>query len=481
MTEESTAREQAGRLSLETSDETIRRALDDADALAAGMEALEEGTDAGTERGVPGDDEYDALLRRDPEAEGGEGPLADVQVAVKDNVAVANLRMTCGSEAFEHVPPEDASVVARLRAGGAEIVGKTNMDAFAFGPSGEFSDFAQVANPIHPGRVPGGSSSGSGAAVAGGIVDVALGSDTGGSVRIPAACTGVVGAKPTHGIVPRDGFVAFAPSLDTIGPIASSVGLAATALDVMVGPSAADPSSRDRPPEPSFEEARERDEFAVGVPESFYAVTDDSVATAVRERLEQVPDVVPETVELPLGAIEEAYLLLGATEFVWYLDQTGVVRGQGTDYSAGIRRALADVKAETLGEHMARRVLPAATLDAETDGESYRRARRTGMAFTGRVRDALAGVDVLVTPTIRTPPPAFGAISTTEEMMTLLGNTAPFNVSGNPAVTVPVGEVDGLPASAQVVAPRYGDFLALAVAERLTRNEGGGATPSFNR
>lgn len=403
----------------------------------------------------------------DPRQEAETGPLAGQTVAVKDNIAAATLPMTCGSEQVATTPESDAAVVERLLAAGGTLVGKTNMDAFALGPSGEFSDYGRVENPVAPDRVPGGTSSGSGVAVASGQVDAALGTDTGGSVRIPAACCEVVGVKPTHGYVPRHGFVSFGPSLDTIGPLARDVDTAARTLAVTGGGDPRDPTSAGAVPSNPAEPLDRDSEVTVGLPQSFFEASDAEVAEAVRSAVDAAGvDTTP--VSLPMGAVEAAYFLIGATEFIWYVDQGGTVRGQGPDYSAAVRAFVAASKETDLGDHITRRVLPSAYLDAETAGDAYWRARREAIAFRQRVDAALSAVDVLVLPTIRTLPPEYGQMNSIEGMLTLLGNTAPFNLSGHPATSVPVDRVDGLPVSAQVVGPRFEDFATLSVAARLT-------------
>jgi aspartyl-tRNA(Asn)/glutamyl-tRNA(Gln) amidotransferase subunit A len=465
-------RAQADRLGFDVDDAVVADCLATAERLAAtagALDAAEPGTVEPADPTPTGPGNALLATYDEPRRERETGPLAGLTVGVKDNLAVAGLATTCGADAVGFTPGTDASPVERLLGAGAAVLGKTNMDALALGPSGEFSDYGPVENPRAPDRVPGGTSSGSGVAVAAGAVDAALGTDTGGSVRIPAACCGVVGSKPTHGLVPRDGLVAFAPSLDTVGPLAGSVADAARTLAATAGPTPRDPtaSAVSLPPADRWLDAP--DPLTVGLPDAFFAATADPTATAVRAAVADADGLRAEPVALEPGAVAEAYLVLGAAEFVWYLDQGGTVRGLSPGAEDGLGRAVAALRRADLGDHVARRLLPAAYLDATTEGGAYRRARREATAFDRRCRAALSGVDALVTPTIRCPPPERGRTDSTEAMLSLLGNTAPFNLSGHPAVSVPVAGPagDALPAAAQVVTPRFADPLAHAVAARL--------------
>ena len=382
--------------------------------------------------------------------------------------------MTCGSDTVSFVPSYDAAVVERLRNEGATIVGKTNMDAFGFGPSGEFSERRIVRNPILPNRVPGGSSSGSGAAVAVGLLDIGLGTDTGGSVRIPAACCGIVGAKPTHGLIPRHGLVGFAPSLDTIGPLARDVPTAAAAIEAMAGHDVRDPSSHRAPPRSLSALGTDLENpLEIGVVTSFFERSTDPVSAAIESALDGIedhPSITVSTVDLDLGCIEEAYYLTGATEFAWLLRQDGIVRGQGTGYEEQWRRAFVEaIENGTLSSHVAERVLPSIYLDDESRGKAYTAARRETIAFVERLDDCFDNVDLLLMPTIRSLPPKLGRINASERLNDLLGNTAPFNLSGMPAVSLPVAVHDGVPVSAQVVAPRFADDVALTGAHLIER------------
>lgn len=428
-------------------------------------------------------DGYDEPRERAPDSDAASGadadrPLAGTTVVVKDNIAAAGLELTCGSDGFSHVPDFDAAVVEALLENGASLLGKANMDAFAFGPSGEFSRVEEVRNPLDADRIPGGSSSGSGAAVAAGTADAALGTDTGGSVRIPAACCGIVGIKPTYGTVPTHGVVPFAPSLDTVGPLARDLETAdavrrsiqtADRRDLKAGPFESDGPAG----EVTATAAGGAEPISFGIPTQFL----ERCSTAVTDRfdvladaLEADADATVEPVSLPLGVIEEAYFLIGSTEFAWYIRQRGTVRGVGSTYSRRWSQAFGEfVEEHGFSDHVAERVLPAAALDATEAGAPYVAGRREAMAFDRRLRDAFAAVDCLLLPTIRSLPHRRGEVTAHEGVNDLLGNTAPFNLAGTPAVSVPADAVDGLPVSAQVVAPRYEDARAVAGAATVER------------
>lgn len=440
-----------------------------AEELAASTTEFPKSDESTTIEDAQSDDPYGALLAvyDEPRQPLSDGPLDGLTVAVKDTLAVAGLTMTAGTRSFSAVPDFDAATVSRLRQAGSTVTGKANLEAFAFGITGEHSGIQPVENPQY-GCVPGGSSSGCAAAVAGDLVDVGLGTDAGGSLRIPAACCGIVGAKPTHGTVPRHGLLDFAPSMDTVGPITQDVPSAARVLSVLAGRDLRDPSSVPHriDPNPVLE-----DTTTIGLPSGFLRRSDDAVCEPVRESVATVADeaeIQVREVDFPLEAIEAAYLSVAATEFAWMLRQTGTVRGQGTGYTETIRSGVERAKERGIeAEHMSQRVLPAAALDAATDGELYAAARRESQDFRRRLADAFESVDVLVTPTLRRLPPAKGETTTTADTLAILGNTAPFNLAGNPAVAVPTAEVDGLPTSAQVVAPEFEDDRALAVASIL--------------
>ena len=470
-----TIRRVADELSFPADDATVDGALEAVAELAATAETLTEPTAKREPEGAVGDDAYNAFLAvyDEPRRKSLNGPLAGLSVAVKDNIAVEGLTMTCGSEDFSLVPSEDAVVVERLLDAGATIPGKTNMDAFAFGPSGEFSDFGRVLNPHDEGRVPGGSSSGSGVAVATGLCDAALGSDTGGSIRMPAACCGVVGAKPSHRLVPRDGFVDFAPSLDVVGPLATDVETAAKVLDAVAGHDYRDPSTSRVEVGSLVDDLENPPELTYGLPDVFFEKSTDHVARAVRDVAEELAahdGVETREVSVELGEIQNAYFLTATTEFAWVYRQTGVVRGQGTGYGEELRAAFEATRNEGIdSDHLAWRVLPSACLDEEGGGRAYAAARRETARFQRHLDDVFGDVDLLLLPTIRDVPPEYGRMDSSTELMNLLGNTGPFNLTGMPGVSVPVAEIEGLPVGAQVVAPNFADARALQGARLVER------------
>lgn len=474
-TEHQSIRQLAERLGLEATTETVDKSADAIGELEETAESLTESPSTVADQGSPSEDDHNAFLTvyEEPRREQDDGALAGLAVAVKDNIAVRGLQMTCGSEGFSIVPERDATVVERLIDAGAAVLGKTNMDAFAFGPSGEFSDFGRVTNPLDADRVPGGSSSGSAVAVATDTVDAALGTDTGGSVRMPAACCGIVGAKPSHRLVPRDGFVDFAPSLDTIGPLAADVKTAAQVLDEIKGKTHRDPSSRRVRTESFADGLDEHGEVSIGVPEVFIERSAPAVADTidtVADDLGGEPGVSVRSIDLDLGEIQNAYFLTAATEFVWYFRQSAVIRGQGTGYDEDIRAELSAIREDGLeSQHLAWRILPPAFVDDGLDGQGYAAAQREIARFQRELDEHFETVDLLLTPTIRDLPPEYDRMDSTTELMNLLGNTAPFNLTGMPGVSVPVAEKDGLPISAQIVAPVLGDRRALQGARLVER------------
>jgi aspartyl-tRNA(Asn)/glutamyl-tRNA(Gln) amidotransferase subunit A len=411
---------------------------------------------------------HEAFITTVEDGPTGSGPLDGVTVAVKDNISTAGVRTTCGSAMLEgYVPPYDATVVARLKAAGATVVGKTNMDEFGMGTTTETSAFGPTDNPAAPGRVPGGSSGGSAAAVAAGDADVALGSDTGGSVRCPAAFCGVVGIKPTYGLVSRYGLVAYANSLEQIGPLAPTVEAAAELLDVIAGVDERDATTRDPPagaPD-SYADAADGDVdgLTVGVPTELLEGVDAGVEAAFEEALEALRDrgATTETVSLPsVETAVQAYYVIAMSEASSNLARfDGVRYGPATEADGDWNDAFAAVREEGFGEEVKRRVLLGTyALSAGYHDDYYAKAQDARAWVKRDFEAAFENVDFLASPTMPVPPFELGeSLEDPLQMYLADANTVPVNLANLPAISVPAGETDGGPVGVQLVGTAFGE------------------------
>ncbi len=403
------------------------------------------------------------------------GPLAGVPIALKDNLCTRGVPTTAGSRILEGwLPPYDATVVRDVEAAGAVVVGKTNLDEFAMGSSTENSAFGPTHNPWDLNRVPGGSSGGSAAAVAAGFVPLALGSDTGGSVRQPASLCGVVGVKPTYGLVSRYGLIAFASSLDQVGPFAASVADAAALLDVVAGHDPADSTSLDVAPEPV---ASHLDDgvagLRVGVISDFLVDASPSCVAAVREAAEVLAaaGAVVEEVAIPalmLGL--SAYYLVAPAEASSNLARyDGVRYGLRVD-GANVSRMNGRSRSAGFGPEVKRRImLGTYVLSAGYYDAYYGQAQRVRTLVARGFADAYERFDVLIGPT--SPTVAFEIGAKTQDPLAMYLSdlyTIPTNLAGHPAMSVPFSLSAGLPVGVQVLAPALGEgpmFRAAAVIE----------------
>jgi aspartyl-tRNA(Asn)/glutamyl-tRNA(Gln) amidotransferase subunit A len=401
------------------------------------------------------------------------GPLDGVPVAVKDVFCTRGIRTTCGSRILESfVPPYDATVVARLRAAGAVVLGKLNMDEFAMGSSTEHSGFFTTRNPWDLARVPGGSSGGASAAVAAGLATLSLGTDTGGSIRQPAAFCGVLGMKPTYGRVSRYGLIAFASSLDQVGPFARDVEDAAVLLQTIAGADPMDSTAVDVPV-PDYRAALGQgiEGMKIGVPtEYFIDGMDPEVERAVREAivtLEQL-GARAEPVSLPHSEYGlAAYYVIAPAEA-----SSNLARYDGVKYGlrAGGARDVIEMYSKTraagFGAEVKRRVmLGTYALSAGYYDAYYGQAQKVRTLVRRDFEQAFARVDLIVAPT--TPGVAFKMGEKEDPLQMYLNDifTIPVNLSGLPGLSIPAGFTQtGLPIGLQLIGRAFDEATLLRAA-----------------
>jgi len=408
------------------------------------------------------------------------GPLAGKTVAVKDNISTEGVRTTCGSAMLEaYVPPYDATVVSRLREAGATITGKTNMDEFGMGTTTETSAFGATENPAAEGHVPGGSSGGSAAVVAAGDADLALGTDTGGSVRCPAAFCGVVGIKPTYGLVSRYGLIAYANSLEQIGPIAPSVEEAAGLLEVIAGPDDRDATTRDARKEGSdyeFAAAADGDVdgLTIGVPTELLDGADEAVVEQFWSAIDDLEAEGARYEEVSLPSLEhavEAYYVIAMSEASSNLARfDGVRYGKSGGYEGNWNESFAASREEGFGEEVKRRVLLGTyALSAGYHDKYYKKAQDARAWVKQDFDEALSEADVLASPTMPVTPFELGeSLDDPLKMYLADANTTPVNLANLPAISVPIEETDdGLPVGLQFVGPAFGEKRIIRAASAL--------------
>ncbi len=426
--------------------------------------------------------EIDAQIAK--EGAGSVGPLAGVPVAIKDNICTTLGRTTCASKFLEeYESPFDATVVARLLEAGAIIVGKTNLDEFAMGSSTEHSAFGPTGNPWDAARTPGGSSGGSASAVAARMVPLALGSDTGGSIRQPAALCGVVGYKPTYGLVSRYGLVAFASSLDQIGPITRSVDDAALASRVMFGHDPLDSTSASKAsPDLSSIDSGTLDGARLGVPKQVRELLNDpDVSSAFDAALGAVSNAGAEIVDVDIPSIEfgiAAYYIVAPAEASSNLARfDGVRYGRRAEQMDGddLVALYSRSRAEGFGHEVQRRImLGTHVLSSGYYDAYYNTALKARRVIKNDFDRVFESVDAVLTPS--TPEPAFRLGEKTGDPLALYLQdifTVSANLTGFPAVSVPSGvcerEKTTLPIGMQFMGPAFADASLLGVARAAER------------
>ncbi|MCO6466652.1 MAG: Asp-tRNA(Asn)/Glu-tRNA(Gln) amidotransferase subunit GatA [Bradyrhizobiaceae bacterium] len=398
-------------------------------------------------------------------------PLEGMIVAVKDNISLKGARLTCASRMLETFEPVfDATVIERLRDAGAVFIGKTNMDEFAMGSSNETSAFGNVHHPTHPGKVPGGSSGGSAVAVAASTCHVALGSDTGGSVRQPAAFCGVYGLKPSYGAVSRYGLVAFASSLDQIGVFANSAADAAAVMEVIGGHDPMDSTSCQEPLPAARSTNGPRKIGRIG--SALLKDCSESVVQAYEQYCERLINAGCTVVEIELPASEvwiPTYFILATAEA-----SSNLARFDGVRYGLRVQGSadgevdmITATRSAGFGTEVKRRImLGTYVLSSGYHDAYYVTAQKARRVIADGYTKVFEQVDLLVMPT--TPTPAFDFAANVDPVQMWLSDlfTVSANIAGIPAMSIPVGlDANGLPIGIQVQAPMFADADMLAWAD----------------
>ncbi len=406
-------------------------------------------------------------------ARGEGGPLTGVPLAHKDIFCTDGILTTCGSRMLGNfVSPYDATVVERLAAAGVVMLGKTNMDEFAMGSSNETSYFGPVRNPWDESRVPGGSSGGSAAAVAARIAPVATGTDTGGSIRQPAALTGLTGIKPTYGRVSRYGMIAFASSLDQAGVLAQSAEDAALVLEAMSGFDPRDSTSVEAPvPAYSRELEHPVQGLRIGIIREFFGEgLEAGTGQAVRDALAALQSLGAELVDVSLPALPlsvPTYYVVAPAECSSNLSRFDGVRfGYRCADPADLLDLYTRSRGEGFGAEVKRRIMTGTyVLSAGYYDAYYLQAQKVRSLINADFKAAFEQVDVLISPTA--PTPAFGLGEKVDDPVTMYLNdiyTIGANLAGLPALSAPCGLVAGLPVGMQIIGPHFAESRLLAMA-----------------
>src|SRR5437870_6480193 len=416
--------------------------------------------------------------------------LSGVPIAIKDNICVRGMQTSCGSRILgPYHPPYNATAIERLLDAGAIIIGKTNCDEFAMGSSNENSAFGPVKNPWDTSRVPGGSSGGSAAAVAAGIVPVALGSDTGGSVRQPAALCGVIGLKPTYGRISRYGLVAFGSSLDQVGVFARQAVDAAVVLQVIAGRDLHDATTADVPvPDYSAELKKEIKGLRIGVARSLLGEgLDAEVRSAIEKVIDAYRDLGADIVDVDLPhakyAIAVYYIIATAEASSNLARYDGVRYGFRAEEAPALRDMYRKTRDEGFGPEVKRRImLGTYVLSAGYYDAHYLKAQKVRALIRQDFAAAFAKCDAVLTPTAPTPAFLFG--EKVDDPLAMYLNdvyTVTANLAGVPGISVPCGlSSEGLPIGMQLLGPYWSEATLLRLAHAYQEKNPLGARPKIH-
>ena len=409
---------------------------------------------------------------------GEEKTLTGIPLAIKDNICTDGIRTTCASKMLENfVPPYDANVIEKLKAENYVLLGKTSMDEFAMGGSTQTSAFAKTRNPFDLSRVPGGSSGGSAAVVSAGLAPAALGSDTGGSIRQPASFCGVTGLKPTYGRVSRYGLVAFASSLDQIGPIANSAVDCGTILNVICGKDSRDATSANKPAEDfNAKVGKDIKGMKIALPKEFFAdSTDDEVKNAVLAAAKKYEEMGATLVDCSMKSLKyavSAYYLVASAEAASNLSRfDGIkygLRGEGRTFDEMIR----DSRTRGFGDEVKRRILLGNyALSSGYYDAYYLKALALKQQIIKEYNEIFENADVILTPTAPTVAYKIGEQETDPVKMYLADIcTVTVNIASLPAISVPCGyNADGMPIGMSLVGRKWDEATLIQTADAFEK------------
>lgn len=390
------------------------------------------------------------------------GKLAGIPIAIKDNICTEGVKTTCASKMLEDfIPPYDATVIKKLLAEDAIIIGKTNMDEFAMGSSTENSAFKKTLNPRDTTKVPGGSSGGSAAAVGGGLCPISLGSDTGGSIRQPAAFCGVVGLKPTYGLVSRFGLIAFGSSLDQIGPFSNSVEDSAYMLNIISGTDELDSTSIRELKEIDYTASLKDgvEKMKIGVPEEFFgAGLDEEIKDSVKKSLEVLKELGAEVETFSLPIIKDglaAYYIMSSAEASTNLARyDGIRYGYKTTNYTNLEELMENSRTEGFGTEVKRRIMIGTyALSSGYYDAYYNKADKFRAKLRYDLKETFKKYDLIVGPVSPVLPFKIGEKNSDPLAMYLADiYTINVNLAGNPAISIPCGvSKEGLPIGIQLM------------------------------